>query len=372
MCVGHKHGHRFPSVRRLFAWEVVGRRVYRCVTGSVNGLLLREPRVTAGGQPRITPNWPNLLGHRVACLRRLRFSTLPLTLMQEHALLLSAPAIGLASHSRPVYPWSAHASPLGHSAPPFPRYSHALSTPATATGELFLFGNYAHGSSHNDLCMFSKRDFSTTLLQTGGETPGATLTSTLLLVWGGVTKFSCDDSLYSIFSTSACWIFPCHHPLQLIRASCISVSREWTRIVVNGPGPGGGYFHTVTLVGSSLFVFGGQNNETCFNDIWGFDLNRCTFAPLFHMPFLLDIPAVNSNPLWESYEPAPGDRKPLPRAEHVSKCQMTKCSYLTFRHENGLSYNAQDPFRLPVEVMLQSSSMMLCMSSVGVPSMEPT
>ncbi len=34
--------------------------------------------------------------------------------------------------------------------------------------------------------------------------------------------------------------------------------------------------------------------------------------------FKLDIPAVKSNPLWESYEPAPGDRKPPPRCGHVS------------------------------------------------------
>ncbi len=27
---------------------------------------------------------------------------------------------------------------------------------------------------------------------------------------------------------------------------------------------------------------------------------------------------MNSNPVWESYEPAPGDRKPPPRAGHVS------------------------------------------------------
>ena len=28
--------------------------------------------------------------------------------------------------------------------------------------------------------------------------------------------------------------------------------------------------------------------------------------------------AVNSNPIWESYEPAPGNEKPLPRSAHVS------------------------------------------------------
>src|SRR6266478_8993078 len=119
----------------------------------------------------------------------------------------SAPAIGLASHSQSVNPWSAHAPPLGHSPSPFPRCGHALSTTATATGELFLFGGSTYSAAHNDLYVFSTRDFSTTLLRTSGETPsrrhghGAALTSTLLLVWGGKTNFSGknqghDDSLY--------------------------------------------------------------------------------------------------------------------------------------------------------------------------------
>src|SRR6266478_1861541 len=126
--------------------------------------------------------------------------------IMKHTPSNSAPAIGLASHSQPVYPWSAHAPRLGQSPSPFPRNSHALSTTATAAGELFLFGGYAHGSARNDLYVFSTRDFSTTLLPTSGETPsprgahGAVLTSTLLLVWGGFTKNvqnpDCDDSLY--------------------------------------------------------------------------------------------------------------------------------------------------------------------------------
>src|SRR6266446_7263244 len=51
---------------------------------------------------------------------------------------------------------------------------------------------------------------------------------------------------------------------------------------------------------------------------------------------------------------------------------ITTHGHLTFRHENGLSYNARGPFRLPVQVMLLSSSMMLYMSSVGMPSVKPT
>jgi hypothetical protein len=55
--------------------------------------------------------------------------------------------------------------------------------------------------------------------------------------------------------------------------------------MVNGPGPGGRFYHTMTLVGSRLFVFGGMAAKRCLNDIWTLDLNCCTFAPRFLEPF---------------------------------------------------------------------------------------
>jgi len=116
--------------------------------------------------------------------------------------------------SQPIYPWSAHTPPLGQSPSPFTRHSHALSTTATAAGELFLFGGDVNNSwsGSNDLYMISTRDFSTTLLKTSGDVPNprfghrAAFTSTTLLIWGGrvtsVTgirrkkKYGFDDSLY--------------------------------------------------------------------------------------------------------------------------------------------------------------------------------
>ncbi len=108
-------------------------------------------------------------------------------------------------HSAPAITWSAY-PPLRRSLSPFLRSHHALSTTATAAGELFLFGGYAYGSQRNDLYVFSTRDFSTTLLQTSVETPsprcgyGAALTSAHFLIWGGLTKDRQnqvpDDSLY--------------------------------------------------------------------------------------------------------------------------------------------------------------------------------
>jgi hypothetical protein len=114
--------------------------------------------------------------------------------------------------SQPVGPWSAHAPSFGQSPSPFLRNAYALSTSATATGELFLFGGFVHESKSpsNELYVFSTQDFSTTLLQTSGDVPSprfahrAVLTSTTLLIWGGCTDFRernsqdkiNDDSFY--------------------------------------------------------------------------------------------------------------------------------------------------------------------------------
>jgi Kelch motif len=88
--------------------------------------------------------------------------------------------------------------------------------------------------------------------------------------------------------------------------------------VVNGPGPGGRYGPTTTVVGSKLFVFGGWIDGKHANDMWTLDLNYRTFAYCCSESFGPEIPAVKSQPLWESYEPAPGNEKPLPRIAHVS------------------------------------------------------
>ncbi|KAF8492373.1 hypothetical protein F5888DRAFT_1858822 [Russula emetica] len=220
--------------------------------------------------------------------------SLPSSRKKKHS---KAPASGLASsqvaqqerqQSQPVGPWSAHVPPFGQSPSPFPRYDYALSTSTTAAGELFLFGGYVQSSwsLSSDLYVISTRDFSTTLLKTSGDVPSpryghsAVLSSTILLIWGGIMQNQAlDDSLYL---------------LNL-------VSREWTCILVNGPGPGGRYYHTMTLVGSKLFVFGGRTAKGRLNDIWA-----------------LDLDCLNSKPFWESYEPAPGNEEPLPRNVHVS------------------------------------------------------
>ncbi|KAI0285414.1 hypothetical protein BGY98DRAFT_945813 [Russula aff. rugulosa BPL654] len=194
--------------------------------------------------------------------------------------------------SRPVYPCKI-APPSGPSPSPFPRYGHALPACATPAGELFLFGGLVHDSARNDLYVFSTRDLSATLLQTSGEIPSprvghaGALFNSVFLIWGGDTNTGGQEASNE----------PQDDSLYLLNL----VSREWTRVVVNGPGPVGRYGHAVTMVGSKLFVFGGQVDGEFLNDMWAFDLN-----------------SLKSKPFWESYEPAPGSEKPPRRTGHAS------------------------------------------------------
>ena len=50
---------------------------------------------------------------------------------------------------------------------------------------------------------------------------------------------------------------------------------------------------------------------------------------------------------------------------------LTTLGRLMFQHENGLSYNALGPFHPLAQVMPLSSLVMLCMSLVGGPPIEP-
>ncbi|KAF8492374.1 hypothetical protein F5888DRAFT_1637137 [Russula emetica] len=241
--------------------------------------------------------------------------------------------------SQPVCPWSAHAPPSGQSSSPFLRQAYALSTSATAAGELFLFGGLEHSSRSpsNDLYVFSSRDFSTPLLPTSGDVPNpryghrAVLISTTLLIWGGVRTDSSDQNAQNQSSDDSFYL------LNL-------VSREWTRIVVNGPGPGGRCNHTMTLVGSKLFVFGGRTVRRRLNDIWA-----------------LDLDCLKSDPFWESCEAAPGNEKPLPRFggyDGQHDFNDTWSFNILTRKWTELQCTGSIPS--PVQVMLLSSSVILC------------
>lgn len=204
---------------------------------------------------------------------------------------------------RPTFPWStkriALPPPLLLARPgvppvtapspsPFPRYGHSLPPQASQSGELFLFGGLVRESVRNDLYSFATRDLSATLVQTTGEIPPArvghasALVSSVLIVWGGDTKQKDTDKQ--------------DEGLYLLNLG----TREWTRVATRGPAPAGRYGHSVAMVGSRFFVFGGQVDGAFLNDLWSFDLNTLKTAPL-----------------WELVRPADGNEPPPRRTGHV-------------------------------------------------------
>ena len=50
-------------------------------------------------------------------------------------------------------------------------------------------------------------------------------------------------------------------------------TRQWSRALPPGPRPAGRYGHTLNILGSKIYVFGGQVEGHFFNDLIAFDLN---------------------------------------------------------------------------------------------------
>lgn len=50
------------------------------------------------------------------------------------------------------------------------------------------------------------------------------------------------------------------------------VTCDWTRLSTYGPCPVGRFGHTVSMIGSKAFIFGGQLDGIYMNDLWAFDL----------------------------------------------------------------------------------------------------
>ena len=185
-----------------------------------------------------------------------------------------------------LYPWSQRR--LNFSSPqtnPFPRYGAAINAVASKEGDIYMMGGLIDGSTvKGDLWMIesSGGNLSCYPIATVSEGPGprvghaSLLVGNACIVFGGDTKVdendTLDDTLY-LLNTCMYW-FTLGLELQPLTSKLLAASRQWSRAIPPGPRPSGRYGHTLNILGSKLYVFGGQVEGYFFNDLVAFDLNQ--------------------------------------------------------------------------------------------------
>ncbi|KIW70463.1 hypothetical protein PV04_02731 [Phialophora macrospora] len=202
-----------------------------------------------------------------------------------------------------LYPWSQRR--LNFPTPqsnPFPRYGAAVNAVASKDGDVYIMGGLINGSMvRGDLWMVESGvgNLSCYPIATVSEGPGprvghaSLLVGNAFIVFGGDTKMDDND--------------PLDDTLYLLNTS----SRQWSRASPPGPRPSGRYGHTLNILGSKIYIFGGQVEGYFFNDLIAFDLNALQ-NPTNQWEFLLQntgddvglsakVPAARTNHTVVSY-----------------------------------------------------------------------
>ncbi|KAK1065674.1 Negative regulator of mitotic exit [Friedmanniomyces endolithicus] len=177
------------------------------------------------------------------------------------------------------YPWSQRRLnfTVSHTNP-FPRYGAAVNATSSKDGSIYLMGGLINGSTvKGDLwmveaglptpgtmgnqSMLAGSQMTCYPVATTSEGPGprvghaSLLVGNAFIVFGGDTKMDEGDQL--------------DDTLYLLNTS----TKQWSRALPAGPRPPGRYGHTLNILGSKIYIFGGQVEGYFFNDLVAFDLN---------------------------------------------------------------------------------------------------
>ncbi|SPQ19060.1 eb429a89-f91f-43bd-9caa-39ab242b97d5 [Thermothielavioides terrestris] len=176
-----------------------------------------------------------------------------------------APQQLAANPNASLYPWSQRRLTYTSSQPsPFPRYGAAVNSVSSKEGDIYVMGGLINSSTvKGDLWLIEAgTNMACYPLATTAEGPGprvghaSLLVGNAFIVFGGDTKIEETDIL--------------DETLYLLNTS----TRQWSRALPAGPRPIGRYGHSLNILGSKIYVFGGQVEGYFMNDLSAFDLNQ--------------------------------------------------------------------------------------------------
>jgi hypothetical protein len=149
---------------------------------------------------------------------------------------------------------------------PFPRYGAAVNSNASKEGDIYLMGGLINSSTvKGDLWMVEAGgNMACYPLATTAEGPGPRVGHAALLVEDSDVL---DETLYLL---NTCRFYRWNGESLLM----IIATRQWSRAVPAGPRPSGRYGHSLNILGSKIYVFGGQVEGYFMNDLVAFDLNQ--------------------------------------------------------------------------------------------------
>ncbi|KAM7205332.1 hypothetical protein V8F33_001163 [Rhypophila sp. PSN 637] len=178
----------------------------------------------------------------------------------------AAPApMQMTNPNASLYPWSQRRLTYTSSHPsPFPRYGAAVNSVSSKEGDIYVMGGLINSSTvKGDLWLIEAGgSMACYPLATTAEGPGprvghaSLLVGNAFIVYGGDTKIDESDVL--------------DETLYLLNTS----TRQWSRALPTGPRPAGRYGHSLNILGSKIYVFGGQVEGYFMNDLAAFDLNQ--------------------------------------------------------------------------------------------------
>uniref|UniRef100_A0A060T8I2 ARAD1C37268p n=1 Tax=Blastobotrys adeninivorans TaxID=409370 RepID=A0A060T8I2_BLAAD len=187
-------------------------------------------------------------------------------------------------HPQPAqYPWSQ--STISN-ASPFPRYGHAANPVAARDGEIYVMGGLKGSHVFGDLWVIESDTLVGYLMDTeDGPSPRVGHASLTLgnayIVFGGDTKIEETDEL--------------DDNLYLLNTSTF----KWTVTTPVGKRPSGRYGHSISTIGSKVYIFGGQLDDYFFDDLVAYDLTTLR----------------NPDSKWEFIQP--NSSSPPPRTNHT-------------------------------------------------------